>query len=82
MYYTYILYSESADRYYVGSTGNLEKRLEKHNFGNTVSTRPYRPWKLVYFEEYETKSAALRRESEIKMKKSRKYLTSLIEATG
>ena len=81
MFYTYILYSESADRYYIGSTENLEKRLEKHNFGGTASTRPYRRWKLVYREEYSTKAEALKRENEIKRKKSRAYITGLIRAT-
>ena len=80
MYYTYILHSETADRYYIGSTGDLKKRLEKHNFGGTASTRPYRPWKLVYAEEHESKTAALKRENEIKKKKSRIYITTLIKA--
>ncbi|MBN1597362.1 MAG: hypothetical protein JW894_03650 [Bacteroidales bacterium] len=32
-----------------------KKRLEKHNAGATKSTRPYRPWITVYFEEFITK---------------------------
>ena len=36
------------------------------------------PWKIVYKEKYNTKSEAMKREYEIKRKKSRKYIESLI----
>ncbi|MFO7841503.1 MAG: GIY-YIG nuclease family protein, partial [Fidelibacterota bacterium] len=39
MYFTYILYSETSDRYYIGYTSDLSKRLEKHNNGNSRSTK-------------------------------------------
>ena len=41
MYFTYILYSKNLDKYYVGSTNNLENRMERHNScENPVSTTP------------------------------------------
>ncbi|MFB6343545.1 GIY-YIG nuclease family protein [Saccharicrinis sp. FJH62] len=48
MYYVYILYSKSADKYYVGSTGNIEQRLYQHN-NSAVNkfTSKYRPWELM-----------------------------------
>ena len=78
MYYVYILYSRTKDRYYVGYTHNIEIRLSKHNAGATPSTRGGRPWELVYSEEYTDKSSALFREREIKSKKSRKYIEHLV----
>ena len=78
MYYVYILYSRTKDRYYVGYTHNIEIRLSKHNAGATPSTRGGRPWELVYSEEYIDKSSALFREREIKSKKSRKYIEHLV----
>ncbi len=78
MYYVYILYSRTKDRYYVGYTHNIELRLSKHNAGATPSTRGGRPWELVYSEEYIDKSSALFREREIKSKKSRKYIEHLV----
>jgi len=69
MFYVYILYSESVD---------LNSRVAKHNKGSTPSTRPYRPWEMLYFEEYPTKREAILREKEIKRQKSRKYLESLV----
>ena len=38
MYFIYILYSESANKYYVGHTDNLERRLFEHNNGMTRFT--------------------------------------------
>ena len=75
MYYTYILYSESTDRYYTGYTSDLEDRLRHHNSGATKTTRHGIPWKIVYYEIYSTKHDAIVREREIKKKRSRKYIT-------
>jgi len=77
-YCTYILYSESKDKYYVGYTANIESRLEKHNSGGTASTRSGRPWKIVYKECFDNKTDAIKRENAIKKKKSRKFIEYLI----
>ena len=37
---------------------------------------------MVYYETYQTKTEALKREKEIKKKKSRKYIEGLIHAGG
>ena len=78
MHYVYILESIPTGRYYVGSTSDVERRLVKHNAGNSRSTKGYVPWKVVHIEEYETKSEALCRENEIKRHKSRSFIESLI----
>ena len=77
-FFMYIIYSEKRDRYYIGYTGDLETRVEKHNLGATRSTRSGIPWILVYSEEFENKSDVIKRELAIKRKKSRKYIVSLI----
>ena len=77
-YFTYIIYSESKDRYYIGSCEDVSVRLERHNYGATPSTRPYRPWIIVWFEEHASKTDALKKENYIKRMKSRKYIEELI----
>jgi putative endonuclease len=77
-YYVYILYSQSKDRYYTGYSHNPDERLVEHNLGATTSTRPGRPWVLVYTEKFSDKGSAIKRESEIKRMKSRKYIENLI----
>jgi len=53
--------------YYVGSTDNITARIKTHNTGEGASyTKKYKPVKLVYFEEYETRKEAEKREKQIK----------------
>ena len=61
LYYTYILKSQSHGTYYYGSTQNLEKRLAEHNSGRVRYTKGRRPWSLHYFEEFQTRSEAIKR---------------------
>ncbi len=77
-YYTYILYSSTRDRYYIGSCSDVNIRLRRHNAGATTSTKSGRPWKVMYTESYSTKTEALQREMQIKKMKSRKYIEELI----
>ncbi len=69
-YYVYILKSCSKDRFYIGHTANLEKRLSQHNSGKVKSTKAFVPWEIVYFEKFSSKSDAFRREMKIKSFKS------------
>jgi putative endonuclease len=78
MYYTYIIYSDSNNQYYVGYTHNLKLRIERHNLDWSQSTKSGIQWRLVYHEEYPAKSEAMSREREIKKWKSRKLIEKLI----
>lgn len=52
---------------YTGWTNDLEKRLKAHNSGTASKyTRTRLPAELVYFEEWESKEAAMSREWHIK----------------
>jgi putative endonuclease len=62
MFFVYILKSENNWRFYVGMTSNLEKRIEEHNKGYTKSTKGYRPWKLFFFETFQSRAEARSRE--------------------
>lgn len=66
MYYIYIL--ECSDgSFYTGYTNDVKKRLQVHNSGNGAKyTRGRLPAQLVYFEIFDTKSEAMKRECEIK----------------
>ena len=77
-YYIYILQSLKDGSYYIGSTQDLEERLERHNQGRSKYTKMKRPWKLVYFEERPDRSAAVIRENEIKRHKRKAQIIKLI----
>lgn len=78
MHYTYLV--ECRDHtFYIGYTNNLEKRIKTHNAGKGAKyTRGRLPVLLRYYEEYETKSEALKRECELK-KLKRKEKERLVE---
>jgi putative endonuclease len=77
-YFTYIINSKIKERYYIGSCSELNKRLEHHNSGHSKSTKAYIPWKIVYFEEFETKSEAIKREYVLKRIRNREVLLKII----
>jgi len=81
-YKVYILFSKKLDKYYTGSCEDTSVRLNDHNTGRAISTKSGSPWVLKYFEEYSTRSEAMKRENEIKKKKSRKYIEWLIGSSG
>ncbi len=58
MYYTYILLSSKSHLFYFGSAVNLRERLKLHNNGKIKSTKPYIPWKLVWYCAFETEKQA------------------------
>ena len=77
-YFVYILQSQKDQKYYIGSTSNVENRLAFHNSGRQRSTRTRVPFKLVYSESFTTKTEALRRERQIKAFKGGEAFRKLI----
>jgi len=78
MYTLYILYSESFDRFYVGYTNDLDRRISEHNRKKGKFTDAGIPWKLVYSELYTNKKDAMQRERLIKSRKSKSFIKELI----
>lgn len=58
MFYTYILYSQTTDQFYKGSTQNIQDRLKRHNSKLEKSTKTGAPWILLWYTEKETKGEA------------------------
>ncbi|HCI05400.1 TPA: hypothetical protein DEX28_01515 [Patescibacteria group bacterium] len=58
MYYVYIIKLENG-RYYTGSTGNLKLRVGRHNNGQVITTKAFRPVKLVYYCAFSSKKKAI-----------------------
>jgi len=73
-YYSYILKSLADNKYYYGSTSDIEKRLKKHNAGEVRSTKGRRPLVLHFFEEHATRSQAFQREQFYKSVDGYNYL--------
>ncbi|MCC9062031.1 GIY-YIG nuclease family protein [Flavobacterium piscisymbiosum] len=82
MFYTYILFSTSLNKYYIGSCQNIEQRLQDHLNSRSKFTKIAKDWELKYFETFLTRSEARKRELQIKKMKSRKYIETLIQTKG
>jgi putative endonuclease len=74
MYYLYILKNEETDRYYIGSTTNIERRLKQHLAGHTRTSRILGTNTLVYKETFNTISEARGREKKLKSYKAKNIL--------
>jgi putative endonuclease len=77
-FFTYVLKSEVAEKSYVGSTNDLDRRLSEHNNGKSIYTSRYKPWKLIYKEEFPTPEEARLREKYLKSKSGRKFLKNVV----
>lgn len=67
MYYVYLLQSLKNKSLYVGCTSDLIKRFKEHSQGDSYHTRKYLPWKLIYYEAYDSKIDAYNREKALKL---------------
>ena len=82
MYYVYFLHSKiKSEQFYIGYTEDLEARLNKHNAGDVQSTKPYRPWNLIYYEVFTSKKDAKQRERYLKTTKGRRTLRLMLQDT-
>jgi putative endonuclease len=78
-YFVYILYSKKLDRFYIGSTQDIEERLKSHLFNHTGFTSRTKDWEVCYSETYASKNDGLSRERQLKKWKSRDLLEKLIQ---
>lgn len=74
MFYNYVLQSGKNKNLYVGYTTDLRKRLKEHNQGLVFSTKPYGPWKLIYYEACINEEDAKRREHYLKTTQGQRLL--------
>jgi len=79
MYYTYVLESESTGKLYIGQTKNVKKRLARHNRGGTPSTQSGRPWRLLFYKSFGTRSEAMQLEQKLKAWKNPERVLSWID---
>jgi len=77
MFYTYILYSFSKCKFYVGQTNNINDRIVRHNSGNVKSTKYGFPWKIVLHFEFNSITESMDLENKIKKRGASRFLESI-----
>jgi putative endonuclease len=78
-FFTYIIQSQVDHSFYIGHTHDLQQRLDFHNQGLSQYTSTKTPWKIVYFEQFETKGEAMKRERFLKKQRNRDFYLRLIK---
>ena len=81
-YFVYILQSQKDQRYYIGQTNNLEKRINQHNSGKSKYTKSFRPWNLIAFKKCDTRADAMRLETKLKNLKSHTRIMEFLVNNG
>ncbi len=80
-YFVYVLLNPQG-KTYVGQTADLERRLNQHNDPTCLLTlhtkRHPGPWRLLHFEQFPSRSAAMRRERELKSGKGREWIRNVL----
>ncbi len=81
MYFVYIIYSEKLKRFYIGTTNDLDKRIEQHNssfFPNSYTSKGI-PWILKVHFSFDNNSKAYFAERFIKRMKSKAFIEKTIK---
>ena len=80
-FFVYVLLNPKG-KTYVGQTADLERRVIQHNDLNcrlTLHTKRHAgPWRLLHFEEFPSRSAAVCRERELKSGKGREWIQRIL----
>jgi putative endonuclease len=79
MYFVYVIESLINNSYYTGQTADIVKRIKRHNEGKNLSTKSYRPWRLKWWKEYNTRSEAVIIERKLKGIKKRIGIERFVE---
>jgi putative endonuclease len=79
MYYVYAIESLTRKYIYIGITDNINRRLNQHNQGYNRTTKPYRPFRLIYLEELPDRKQARAREKYLKTTTGRKFLREQVD---
>ena len=78
-YNVYILQSQKDKSLYIGYTSDLKKRFKKHNAGENLATKPFRPYNLIFYEAFLNRIDAKNREEYLKGGYGRKTIKSMLK---
>ena len=79
MFSVYVLRSHRREYWYVGLSANVERRVRQHQEGKERTTKPYRPFDLVYVEGFMTRPEARKREKYLKSGSGKEWLKTRAE---
>ena len=78
-YYAYILQSLKNNSLYIGYTSDLKERFKEHNLGLSQATKPFIPYKIIFYEAFLSRIDAKNREIYLKGGYGRKTIKGLMK---
>ena len=75
--FVYIIFSDTINKFYVGSTQDLNQRIYQHNTKKGKFTDKGIPWKLIHAIEVLDRSTAVQLEKKIKKRGARRFLNDI-----
>lgn len=79
MFYTYVLHCKKANKFYAGFSQDLRKRVADHQKNKVYSTKRLGDCKLIFYEAFENKKDAQRREKYFKTTKGKRALKLMLK---
>ncbi len=78
MFYVYVLRSLKNGSLYIGYTADLKKRFKEHNNGENMSTKPFTPYRIIFYEAFLNRTDAKNREEYLKSGYGRRTLKTTL----
>jgi len=79
-YYTYILYNIENDKFYIGQTNNLVRRVKEHNSNKSIYTAKYQgKWRLVYYKIHDLRVESMKQEKDLKKQKNKNFYKKFVK---
>lgn len=79
MHYLYILLSLKDNKFYIGATNNLTRRINEHNNGKVFSTKGRRPLKLIYYSAFLNEKDTVASEKYFKTTRGKQRIRKMLE---
>jgi putative endonuclease len=70
----YVIQSLATQKLYVGMTEDVQNRLKEHNTGGSKFTSAYKPWQIIYTEQYSNFGEGRIREKYLKTAAGKKFI--------
>ena len=77
--FVYILRCLKNNRFYIGSSTDINRRLHQHEKGNVKATRNLKPFKLELSQEYDKLDIARKIEQRLKKFKRKDFIEKIIK---
>ena len=78
MYHVYVLLSLRDNKFYIGFTNDIKRRIKEYDQGKNISTSCRLPLELIYFEAHRNKKDAMRRERYFKSAKGKTTIRQML----